>query len=757
MSKLHSILLVLACLISTLPASTQTPLQRSVLVSAVAQTQPAQLEFSWPTDPAANGYQVFRKPLEAVDWGSAIAQLDSDATRFTDTNLQRGDAFEYAFYKKEFELVRDTFCISPGSELKFTISDMYGIGLCCSFGFGYYRIKGCNRVYAEGDNFGWETSHSFTICNDSSSCVPLYITIKPDVFPNSTSWSLENLSSSEVIGTSGPQGTFIHDRPEYGFIYAGVEAPAIEDRGRVLILVQEAFADSLATELEQLKLDYIRDGWRVLMHAVPTQMPPSEVRQYIQSAYQQYPDLTALYIVGHVAVPYSGDIYPDTHPEHRGAWAADTYYGELNGNWTDNVVNITTAQFEYNHNVPGDGRWDQDSIPSLMELQVGRVDFFDMPALNKEELELLRRYLQKAHLFKNGHIPTVRRALIDDNFDAQFGAPAASGWRNFAPMFGAEQIVEADYFSTMHTQPYLWSYGCGSGSHISASGIGTTHDFAADSLQGIFTMLFGSQFGDWDNHNNFLRSALASGTILTNCWAGNPPYTFHQMALGQHIGYCLQRTQNSTEGVYLEGPQLVHTALLGDPGLRLHPIRPVDSLWISATGQSVELSWTAAPEADVMGYYLYRSDSLNGFFERIHPELLTDTFFVDLNPIEGNNVYMLKAVKLEQSGSGTYFNTSLGTIGSVWFERQLAVEKGQGTFNIRLFPNPAVDQLVIKSEWPVEAVDLFDINGRLHLHLEPWRQNPAIDLSGLPTGVYICKVRLKENVHFMRLVVSGSR
>ena len=102
----------------------------------------------------------------------------------------------------------------------------------------------------------------------------------------------------------------------------------------------------------------------------------------------------------------------------------------------------------------------------------------------------------------------------------------------FRPCFGAENIDDLDYFTSMRSNSFLWSYGCGSGTHMSSAGIGTTADFANDSLLTVFTMLFGSQFGDWDNDNNFLKAPLASGLTLSNVWAGNPPWQFHQMADG---------------------------------------------------------------------------------------------------------------------------------------------------------------------------------------------------------------------------------
>jgi hypothetical protein len=409
----------------------------------------------------------------------------------------------------------------------------------------------------------------------------------------------------------------------------------------------------------------LAEGWDVLIRQANKNNTIIAVKAQIQEVYQTHPDLRTLFIIGHVPVPYSGNIYPDTHSEnHQGAWSADTYYGELDGEWTDEVVDITTAFFQRNHNIPGDGKFDQDSIPTgKLELEVGRVDFFNMGFFAAGEIELTRRYLNKDHLWRTGQIEVERRALVDDNFNAQFAAPAASGFRNFAPMFGAENIDEVDYFETMDSASYLWSYGCGSGTHISSAGVGTTQDFANDSLLTIFTMLFGSQFGDWDNENNFLKAPLASGLTLTNVWAGNPPYSFHHMALGHTIGYSVRATQN-TNGVYLPGPQLVHTVLMGDPTLRMHIVKaPLAFEAVQEQEMAIRFEFTPSPDPEVIGYYIYRSTNPAAGFERITPEAIEDlSNFTDIPPFNGQFYYMLRAVKLEQSGSGTYYNLSPGLI-----------------------------------------------------------------------------------------------
>ena len=49
-----------------------------------------------------------------------------------------------------------------------------------------------------------------------------------------------------------------------------------------------------------------------------------------------------------------------------------------------------------------------------------------------------------------------------------------NGWRGFAPLVGPSNLAAGDYFTSMSSGSYLWSYGCGGGYWYQANGIGTT-------------------------------------------------------------------------------------------------------------------------------------------------------------------------------------------------------------------------------------------------------------------------------------------
>jgi len=460
----------------------------------------------------------------------------------------------------------------------------------------------------------------------------------------------------------------------YGYVYAGIQAPLTEERGALILLVDSRFTSSLAVELARLERDLTGDGWSIIRHDVSSGDTVANIKAVIQADYDADPSgVKAVFLFGHIPQPYSGSLAPDGHGNHSGAWPADVYYGEMNGNWTDTTVNNTSSSWSRQHNIPGDGKFDQTMIPSPADLQVGRVDLYNMPAFALSETDLLRQYLDKDHKFRCKLITAQPRMLIDDNFGYFSGeAFAASGWRAGSSCFGASSVYVKDYFSTLRKDPYLMSYGCGGGSFTSAGGIGNTTDFATNQVHSVFTLLFGSYFGDWDSQNNFLRAPLASSPWALTCgWSGRPHWFMHHMALGLPVGHSTRVTQNnyyhdSHSALYQRSSYggYVHIGLMGDPTLRLHPVAPPSQLSTAtnATGDVV-LQWTASSEA-VEGYHVYRAPASGGSYTRLSTSLGTSTLFVDTAPPAGTNSYMVRAVKLQESGGGSYFNPSQATFGT---------------------------------------------------------------------------------------------
>lgn len=504
----------------------------------------------------------------------------------------------------------------------------------------------------------------------------------------------------------------------YGYINCAIELSEIENRGVLLFVVEDTyvgntlFDDAINTTIEDIE----NDGWFVERISVNQNDDVTSVKSLIVAQYNLNPSNTkGLYLIGHVPVPYSGRINPDGHPEHLGAWPTDAYYGDVNGSWTDFQVNDNTSASDVrNHNVPGDGKFDQSLLPSAVELEVGRIDFKNLPAFSDSEEELLIRYLNKAHAYKVAQFDAEERALIDDNFEAFDEGFASSGYRNFSTMFGANNIVSnLDLRTTTANESYMFTYGCGAGSYTSCSGIGNTNNLSGDSLKVIFSIYFGSYFGDWDNSDNFLRASIAQGQALNTCWAGRPHWQLHKMSLGGTIGESTRTTQNNTTGYFASTEPYfahwIHIGLLGDPTVRMSYIQPPTNLTVTNINNDASLSWTASPTS-VLGYNVYRIDPTIPSYVKVNNTIVTSTIFTDNTLLNGGTIeYVVKAVNLKTTASGSYFNQSLGIRADAVFTAGISENVSS---NIEVYPNPFNASLMFKGAI-IKCYSLINILGEI--------------------------------------------
>lgn len=460
----------------------------------------------------------------------------------------------------------------------------------------------------------------------------------------------------------------------YSYIYCADKLPVKHRQGKIILLIDSNYISPLATEIKRLENDLISEGWTIIRKNIGRNQSKLSVKQFIVSSYlSDTTNVKGIFILGHIAVPYSGFIAPDGHAEHEGAWPTDAYYCDTSFSyWTDTFVNDITATRNENKNIPGDGKFDQDYVnPNYHKLFCGRVDLFNMPAINSNDTFLTKQYLDKDHIYRTCQKKFRMKGLIADGF-GYFGdeAFAQNGWRNFNTLLTSDSVFTGSYESDMLSNSYLWSYGCGGGSYLGAGGISSTSSLQNLHLQSIFTMLFGSYFGDWDNQNNFLKAPLASKSdMLVNCWAGRPNWFFHHMAMGEPIGLdafesCINRPTYLPTGY---GRQMIHATLLGDPTLKMYLFEPPTNLALSTINNNTgtKLIWTPSIASDILGYYIYRSKSLTDTFTLITPNYIVGNTYNDNNPPVGRNIYMVRAVKLQNSTTGSFYNLSMGVIDSV--------------------------------------------------------------------------------------------
>jgi hypothetical protein len=453
----------------------------------------------------------------------------------------------------------------------------------------------------------------------------------------------------------------------YGYIYAGINAPLTESRGKVILVVATNSALGLDSELQRLQSDLVGDGWSVIRHDVSSNDTPAFVKSFIVADYNADPsNVSALFLFGHVPIFHTGNLNYDGHQARP--MPSDSYYGDVNGSWTTNT----------------------DYLPSDVELMVGRVDFFDMPGNGAlvpfpNETELLRNYLNKDHKWRHKIITAPRRALMGNNRGDEGGeATAATGYRNFAPLCGTPNLTEANvdginggtnrWICYLSTNVYLWAYGNGGGLANALGGLGTNFygdgsywlfstEVVGVDAKAVFAMVFGSWMGNFDDEDDFIRSFIAVPTYgLASCMAGRPHWFLHHMGLGETIGYSTRLSMNNSTLYQNHSNYMIraiYVALMGDPTLRQDIVAPVSNLSALAGANSVTLNWS--PSSDpVLGYHVYRATSPSGPFTRLTSNLVTSTSYSDASLAANTYTYMVRAVALQTTPSGTFFNPSQG-------------------------------------------------------------------------------------------------
>ena len=443
----------------------------------------------------------------------------------------------------------------------------------------------------------------------------------------------------------------------FGYACSGIQIPLLdEDRGKMLLIVDETLTATLGAELRRLEMDLAGDGWTVVRHDFPRDdagfQDQEDLRALIRSEYNADPTgVKSVLLFGKLPRVMSGYAAPDGHAS--APHATDLFYADMDGTWTD-TTNYGTA------NPPRDGQYDPSYIPGnvRVELQIGRVDLAGMGAWTINETELLRNYLRKDHAWRQAQVKAPARGIATSKSHLYHEDACLQ------PLFGAANVNDSlsSWIPEAEDNAYAWgvSFSDYNGSNY------PRYDFKM-----TFTINFGSGKQKWEHSNNAMRALLCMPQYGLTCgWGGRPAWSFHFMGVGQTIGYSHYRTANNQNSEYCPGNYSfllsgVWVNLMGDPSLRLHMIDPPTGLSATVAGSEAHLAWEASASTDVLGYHVYRSDSRLGPYTRLTPALLGTTAYVDSTGGAGETWHMVRAVRLESSPSGSYYNASQGAFCSV--------------------------------------------------------------------------------------------
>lgn len=485
----------------------------------------------------------------------------------------------------------------------------------------------------------------------------------------------------------------------YQFISTGINVPLTETNGNIILLVESAVAASLVSELNMLTNDLHASGYNVFRHDVAasdvtdagwTNAVASTKALVVADWNTDTNADWTLYIIGHVPIPYAGLSSPGSHTENYGAHSADWYYADMvESGWTDTTANDTTADYAYNYNVPGDGKFDQTYVPAAPQFRVGRVDFRNMPGFGKTEVQLLSQYLTRAHNWKTKQFSVRDKGLIIATTTRPFEAHGRQS--SFLGGSGSTDFGNWLTLATNLASSYMFASSRGSGQFTHDDELGWTTNFASTNLFAAFTSMHGSYYGDYDSamqSNIFVMASLASaGCTLANYYqesrllfdspAMNLPVVqrmfehAHNFFSGAGAYYSAFATYS---GAWFDNKERAknYTQHLGDPTIKMRVVAPPLHSYAVRSGTDVIVSWTNSYDS-ATGYYVDRAptSNLNAFVRLTGSP--TNSPYTDSGASSGNWTYRIRAVKLEDSANRSFYDTSLGALASYTGSRTMTV------------------------------------------------------------------------------------
>ena len=481
----------------------------------------------------------------------------------------------------------------------------------------------------------------------------------------------------------------------YGYIRSGIEVDMTDWRGRVIVVVAQNILDELPDAFEQYKKDLVGDGWTVHTVVAPTREDTSgegfhhvALRDEIISIYGSYPgEVKHVALVGEVPIVRTGNRYfgPDGHGDVA-AFGTDAYFADVDDDWTDTSQNSRTE--ERYRNLPNDGKYDLVRVPDddleFVELGFGRFDFGQF---RNDNISKMETYLNKLHRYKHAapSLKPGRRSIIRGGFDNV----RETGWNSLSALVGLENIdyykggageargrgneANLDALLSSEFGPSLFYFKGGGGPNLGDAG------------RSVFMTGMQSFWGFWADRNAMASAIGSDGWTLSVTWSiWGLRYFYHRMGLGDVTGDMMKTSINNRgwqgdDGLYRVGSDYWvngnHTGALfmnhiGDPMLRLYMFPPVSNLGVVADGEDVDIAWKASPDPEVIGYHVYRSTSMDEPFIRLTNTPIELTEYTDSGIVStgGSMIYQVRAVKLEQTGSGTFFNGSQGIFREIDFD-----------------------------------------------------------------------------------------
>lgn len=590
--------------------------------------------------------------------------------------------------------------------------------------------------------------------------------VASNITPGTGHWIDTNVSASEVweyqVKRNNTWSFASTNYSAVGYTLGALLTDNSVYKGQMILLVAQDIPINLATKYFRLKKELTNEGWFVNELIVPKATSWDSgnqvvtIKTQIQNIYNAAPTTDkpkVLFILGHVPMPRSGSanvVAPDDHSQNAGARGCDGYYADMDGVYTDtatfNPGGLTTPLAI---NQPNDFKWDQDYFPSNLEMAFGRVDFADITDVTTSEMGLIENYLDRLSNYRN--VNTGFDMGDKSAFNLGYNNSNDASYRTLLNVSKPENVYQKTDASN-HNQwvqnngpfkVYMQNVLVPSITDWQTYGMNATVYSSDQSYWG---------FGDVPQPSGVFSRIRALLGVDTKClvalWTTTSIGLFHQACNGQCIGQALLHTMNhNTNNQHLEKPQQqydteawwnrTHFEIWGDPTISLYQVKPINNLTLTNVSGNPVLQWLPSSDTAVLGYHIYQSNTELGIYQRISTAPITTTNYTlpNYNP---NNWYMVKAIKIVETGCGKFLQSSIGK--SIQADVNLTSTEFQHTKSWVVYPNPVTNFFQIQSKNKLQKIRIYTSLNQIMLDIQPKTSEYEVDCSGWQSGFYFIEI-----------------
>ena len=162
------------------------------------------------------------------------------------------------------------------------------------------------------------------------------------------------------------------------------------------------------------------------------------------------------------------------------------------------------------------------------------------------------------------------------------------------------------------------------------------------------------------------------------------------------------------------------------------------------------VSWTASATANqgylVVGYFEEADPMGNSteFSESVGSGITT-VATVDVMGLTADTSYDVYVISLCDSGNSAMSDT-------VNFVTADLGVNGKDLTKISFFPNPVKDELTITAGKSIDNIIVYNLLGQTVLKVQPSGTSVVVDMSALPTGIYVLKANVADAVSAFKVI-----